>query len=172
MDIQSSLSTRPFLERKRRARINKCLEELKELMVFALEQERGEGAVRLEKADILEVTVRHMRKLRAVHSLTLTPSTTYAQRFRSGFTTCATEARQFIASPASGFEPQKATAVVSYLSERLEQLASLPPSEFFQRQSSFIRFTDSTEDLGAEDCFDDDVDNGGHIPLDLSHKGN
>ena len=175
MDIQSSLlSTRPLLERKRRARINKCLEELKELMVFALEQEeRGEGAVRLEKADILEVTVRHMRKLRAVHSLTLTPSTTYAQRFRSGFTTCAAEARQFIASPASGFEPQKATAVVSYLSERLEQLASLPPSGFFQRQSSFSNFTDSTEDLGAESCFDDDVDDGGrHIPLDLSQKGN
>jgi hypothetical protein len=160
MDIQSSLpSTRPLLERKRRARINKCLEELKELMVFALEQEeRGEGAVRLEK-------------LRAVHSLTLTPSTTYAQRFRSGFTTCAAEAREFIASPASGFEPQKATAVVSYLSERLEQLASLPPSGFFQRQSSFSRFTDSTEDLGAEDCFDD-MDDGGHIPLDLSQKGN
>jgi len=128
MDIQSSLlSTRPLLERKRRARINKCLEELKELMVFALEQEeRGEGAVRLEKADILEVTVRHMRKLRAVHSLTLTPSTTYAQRFRSGFTACAGEVGRFIAAPSSGFDHQAARAIVSRLSDCVRTVEAMP----------------------------------------------
>ena len=42
---------KPLLERKRRARINRCLDELKELMVFALESE-GESMAKLEKADL------------------------------------------------------------------------------------------------------------------------
>merc|ERR1712218_748548 len=54
---------KPMLERKRRARINKCLDELKDLMVAALQQD-GESITKLEKADVLELTVRHLRKLK------------------------------------------------------------------------------------------------------------
>jgi hairy-and-enhancer-of-split protein len=54
---------KPMLERKRRARINRCLDELKELMVVALQSE-GENVSKLEKADILELTVQHLHKLR------------------------------------------------------------------------------------------------------------
>ena len=54
---------KPLLERKRRARINKCLDELKDLMVYALQSE-GESITKLEKADVLELTVNHMRKLK------------------------------------------------------------------------------------------------------------
>merc|ERR1711935_1118432 len=54
---------KPMLERKRRARINACLEELKELMVFALQTE-GESISKLEKADVLELTVKHLRRLK------------------------------------------------------------------------------------------------------------
>ena len=53
---------KPLIEKKRRARINACLDELKELMVCALETE-GESMSKLEKADVLELTVRHLRKL-------------------------------------------------------------------------------------------------------------
>ncbi|XP_031837194.2 uncharacterized protein LOC116429002 isoform X2 [Nomia melanderi] len=54
--------TKPLLERKRRARINKCLDELKNLMIDALETEE-EDISKLEKADILELTVRHLQRL-------------------------------------------------------------------------------------------------------------
>jgi len=54
---------KPLLERKRRARINKCLDELKDLMVHALQSE-GESITKLEKADVLELTVRHLQKLK------------------------------------------------------------------------------------------------------------
>nr|CAD7604104.1 unnamed protein product [Timema genevievae] len=64
---------KPMLERKRRARINRCLDELKELMV-------------------------HLHKLRAHRSLRLTPEAAYADRFRAGFTHCAAEVSQYIAS--------------------------------------------------------------------------
>ena len=41
--------TKPLLERKRRARINKCLDELKDIMTVALQAE-GENVSKLEKA--------------------------------------------------------------------------------------------------------------------------
>ena len=59
---------KPLLERKRRARINTCLDELKDLMVDALQQE-GESITKLEKADVLELTVRHLRKLKRQRTL-------------------------------------------------------------------------------------------------------
>ena len=129
MDGQSSLTvSRPLLERKRRARINACLEELKELMVYWLEQEGG-GAVRLEKADILEVTVRHMRRLKAARSLCVTPGTTYAHRFSTGFAACAAEVGSYLASPASGFDQQAAKVMVCRIGEfarTVESMASSP----------------------------------------------
>ena len=86
---------KPLLERKRRARINKCLDELKDLMVGALQME-GESITKLEKADVLELTVRHLRKLKKQNALGLTPEATYAGRFRAGYTHCAQEVSKLI----------------------------------------------------------------------------
>lgn len=91
---------KPMLERKRRARINRCLDELKDLMVCALQAE-GENVAKLEKADILELTVRHLHSLRAVRRLTLTPESSYADRFREGFTQCAQEVSTFLSTPVA-----------------------------------------------------------------------
>ncbi|KAH0566908.1 enhancer of split mgamma protein-like [Cotesia glomerata] len=92
--------TKPMLERKRRARINRCLEELKDLMVDALETE-GENISKLEKADILELTVRYLQRLQASRaSGTSTPSeeTLAESRWQSGFGQCAAEACKYLAS--------------------------------------------------------------------------
>jgi len=59
---------KPLLERKRRARINKCLDELKDIMTGCL-QAQGENVSKLEKADILELTVRHLRNLNQARKL-------------------------------------------------------------------------------------------------------
>ena len=72
---------KPLLERKRRARINKCLDELKDLMVSALQKD-GESITKLEKADVLELTVRHLRKLKSHGALGLRPSS--SNRYLSG----------------------------------------------------------------------------------------
>ena len=74
---------KPLLERKRRARINRCLDDLKDIMVAALQSE-GESITKLEKADVLELTVRHLRKLKEQNALGLTPQATYAGRWRVG----------------------------------------------------------------------------------------
>merc|ERR1712210_158150 len=80
---------KPLIERKRRARINSCLDELKDLMVFAMQSE-GESISKLEKADVLELTVKHLRKLKRQQMLAVNPSLDM-DRFRAGYTQCATE---------------------------------------------------------------------------------
>ena len=59
---------KPIIEKRRRERINSHLEELKNLVC-------GNTRSKLEKADILELTVNHLRKLIAAQRRSL-PSTT------------------------------------------------------------------------------------------------
>merc|ERR1712203_289564 len=87
---------KPLLERKRRARINSCLEELKDLMVGALQTE-GESIAKLEKADVLELTVRHLQKLKRQQMLALNPALDL-DRYHAGYTACATEVSRCLAS--------------------------------------------------------------------------
>ncbi|KAK7574313.1 hypothetical protein V9T40_011504 [Parthenolecanium corni] len=85
---------KPMLERKRRARINRCLDELKELMLTALQSE-GENVSKLEKADILEMTVRHLHKLKS-QRLGLGPDSMSTDRFLAGFIHCTHEVSQYL----------------------------------------------------------------------------
>ncbi|XP_029038495.1 enhancer of split mbeta protein [Osmia lignaria lignaria] len=120
---------KPMLERKRRARINRCLDELKDLMVTALQAE-GENVAKLEKADILELTVRHLHTLRAARRLTLTPENSYADRFRDGFTQCAQEVSSFLSTPvAAAVHPAAGAQLMRHLGgclRRLEGPAASP----------------------------------------------
>ncbi|XP_061379371.1 transcription factor HES-4-like [Danaus plexippus] len=84
--------TKPLLERKRRARINRCLDELKDLMVGALEID-DDNLSKLEKADILELTVNHLTKLHRPKDPVME-----AKKFQAGFGQCAAEACRFIMS--------------------------------------------------------------------------
>ena len=120
--MQYKKITKPLLERKRRARINACLDELKvshyflvcdkyrnlvylqDIMTGCLQTE-GENVSKLEKADILELTVRHIQKLSASPSglglggLGLSQPRNPVEdiaRFRQGYSHCATEAAQFL----------------------------------------------------------------------------
>ncbi|KAL0275223.1 UNVERIFIED_CONTAM: hypothetical protein PYX00_003150 [Menopon gallinae] len=107
---------KPMLERKRRARINRCLDELKELMVAALQAE-GENVSKLEKADILELTVSHLHKLRRQHALSLAPEASYADRFRAGFTQCAAEVSMYLATvpAAATVDPTSSAKLLQHL---------------------------------------------------------
>ncbi len=86
---------KPLLERKRRARINKCLDELKDIMTVAL-QAQGENVSKLEKADILELTVKHLHKLQQSQRLLPRNPLEEVQRFQAGYSTCAQEAASFL----------------------------------------------------------------------------
>jgi len=116
---------KPMLERKRRARINKCLDELKDLMVVTLESE-GEHVTRLEKADILELTVSHLQKLKQQRKLaaangTTTPTMSQAEGFRSGYIHAVNEVSRSLAEmPAMNVN--LGTQLMTHLGQRLNQL--------------------------------------------------
>uniref|UniRef100_A0A1A9X2N9 BHLH domain-containing protein n=1 Tax=Glossina brevipalpis TaxID=37001 RepID=A0A1A9X2N9_9MUSC len=122
---------KPMLERKRRARINKCLDELKDIMVECLTQE-GEHITRLEKADILELTVEHMKKLRAQKQLRLTTSSqdtklTIAESFRAGYIHAANEVSKTLAS-VPGVSVDLGTQLMTHLGHRLNYLQVIVPT--------------------------------------------
>ena len=109
---------KPLLERKRRARINGCLDELKDLMVFALQAE-GESITKLEKADVLELTVRHLRKLKRQQMLALNPGLDL-DRFHAGYTACATEVSKCLAS--TGVDITVGSRLMSHLGHKLNTI--------------------------------------------------
>ncbi|KAH8382526.1 hypothetical protein KR009_003994 [Drosophila setifemur] len=125
---------KPLLERKRRARINKCLDDLKDLMVECLQQE-GEHVTRLEKADILELTVDHMRKLKQRGGLSLqavgsggsgaspppaATSTAHVESFRSGYVHAADQITQVLLQTQQTDEIGR--KIMKFLSTRLIEL--------------------------------------------------
>ncbi|XP_014262489.1 enhancer of split mgamma protein-like [Cimex lectularius] len=97
---------KPMLERKRRARINRCLDELKELMVTALQSE-GENVSKLEKADILELTVRHLQSLRRVEQ--------GGNRYEEGWSACLEQVTRFLREGKAGVGPEEAVRLVRHL---------------------------------------------------------
>ena len=111
---------KPLLERKRRARINACLDELKDLMVFALQTE-GENISKLEKADVLELTVRHLQKLKRQQMLALNPALDL-DRFHAGYTACATEVSKCLAS--TGVDITVGSRLMSHLGHKLHTIES------------------------------------------------
>lgn len=119
---------KPLLERKRRARINKCLDNLKDIMVNTLQSE-GESITKLEKADVLELTVKHLRKLKRQNALGLTPQATYAGRFRAGYSHCAQEVSKFMSQQSSiEIDTHASARLLSHLSGCIHALESMPPS--------------------------------------------
>lgn len=122
---------KPLLERKRRARINRCLDELRDLLVSALQQQ-GEAVTRLEKADILELTVRHVRRLSQRRRLALpTPAVKHQQecedvaKFQQGFVAAAQQVQNFLMNTNS-LEPTVSTRLLSHLTNYATSITPSP----------------------------------------------
>ncbi|CAH0715672.1 unnamed protein product, partial [Brenthis ino] len=79
-------SNKPIMEKRRRARINNCLNELKALILDAMKKDPARHS-KLEKADILEMTVKHLEGLRS--------EGTSPDRFKAGYRHCLSEVAKF-----------------------------------------------------------------------------
>ncbi|KAF6109026.1 hes family bHLH transcription factor 2 [Phyllostomus discolor] len=77
-------SLKPLLEKRRRARINESLRQLKGIILPLLGKESSSHS-KLEKADILEMTVRFLRELPASFcpEAAPTPSDSYLEGYRA-----------------------------------------------------------------------------------------
>jgi hairy-and-enhancer-of-split protein len=127
---------KPMLERKRRARINRCLDELKELMVAALQAE-GENVSKLEKADILEMTVSHLHKLRRQQRLANANPVIHEDRFRAGFTHAANEVSRILAS-IPGVDITLGTKLMTHLGMSLNSLDKNRPLSIQTQQNTLF----------------------------------
>lgn len=67
------------------------------VLLFIFFQTDGEENItKLEKADILELTVRHFHNLKRQNKFYVKPEQNYADRFRDGFSQCAKEVTKFL----------------------------------------------------------------------------
>lgn len=108
--------TKPLLERKRRARMNLYLDELKDLIVETME-EKGEHITKLEKADILEMTVTFLKGRNDAASAESTKS----EKFRAGYTQAAYEVSRVFAS-IPGIDVKFGTNLMKHLGYKLKEV--------------------------------------------------
>uniref|UniRef100_A0A3B4G3A1 Transcription cofactor HES-6-like n=1 Tax=Pundamilia nyererei TaxID=303518 RepID=A0A3B4G3A1_9CICH len=90
-DLVTFLQLRkPLIERKRRERINNCLDQLKETVIGAFLFSRQQS--KLEKADILEMTVKHLQNIQnnKVNGLEA------QQRYSTGYIQCMHEVHNML----------------------------------------------------------------------------
>ncbi|GAB6023693.1 oxysterol-binding protein hes1 [Chamberlinius hualienensis] len=115
---------KPLLERRRRARINGCLNELRNFILEATKQENSQAS-KLEKADILEMTVHYLKML--LRQQCVASSRTNVMelgRFRAGYTECANEVSACV-SVMSNVNPAIRGRLLTHLSKCLNQLDSM-----------------------------------------------
>nr|XP_056706137.1 transcription cofactor HES-6-like isoform X2 [Euleptes europaea] len=83
---------KPLIERKRRERINNCLDQLKETVVGAFQLDQS----KLEKADILEMTVKHLQNIQNSKIMDSTLGLEAQQRYSTGYIQCMHEVHNLL----------------------------------------------------------------------------
>ncbi|EZA59517.1 Transcription factor HES-4 [Ooceraea biroi] len=97
MDIKESFlcvffqANKPLMEKRRRARINQSLAALKALILDSARLENTKHS-KLEKADILELTVRHLQRQRSLAQPGLS-------RYKAGYQDCSREVSRYLDAP-------------------------------------------------------------------------
>ncbi|KAA8593767.1 hairy-related 8.2 [Etheostoma spectabile] len=83
---------KPLIERKRRERINNCLDQLKETVIGAFRIDQS----KLEKADILEMTVKHLENIQSSKLNDPTVSLEAQQKYSTGYIQCMHEVHNML----------------------------------------------------------------------------
>ncbi|XP_067398917.1 transcription factor HES-1 [Emydura macquarii macquarii] len=117
-------SSKPIMEKRRRARINESLSQLKTLILDALKKDSSRHS-KLEKADILEMTVKHLRNLqRAQMTAALSTDPTVLGKYRAGFGECMNEVTRFL-STCEGVNAEVRTRLLGHLASCMAQINAM-----------------------------------------------
>ncbi|CAL8281128.1 unnamed protein product [Lota lota] len=114
-------SSKPLMEKRRRARINESLGQLKTLILDALKKDSSRHS-KLEKADILEMTVKHLRglqRIRMTAAVNTDPSS--LGKYRAGFSECVGEVTRFL-STCEGVSAEVRTRLLGHLAACVSQI--------------------------------------------------
>jgi len=113
---------KPVMEKRRRARINRCLEELKGLV-----PDLTISGARVDKADVLEMTVEHLTKMRQKRRDVRPPPAAQSnphQQFSQGYQQCMAEVTRLMMSSSVD------QSVTSKLVDHLTQRSAAPIRQF------------------------------------------
>ncbi|XP_028847659.1 hairy-related 8a [Denticeps clupeoides] len=116
---------KPLIEKRRRERINCSLEQLKGIMVDAYNLDQS----KLEKADVLEITVQHMEGLqRGQGAGSPAPSMTFEsrQRYSSGYIQCMHEVHNLLLS-CPGMDKTLGARLLNHLLKSLPHISAESP---------------------------------------------
>ncbi|ELV09438.1 Transcription factor HES-1 [Tupaia chinensis] len=117
-------SSKPIMEKRRRARINESLSQLKTLILDALKKDSSRHS-KLEKADILEMTVKHLRNLqRAQMTAALSTDPSVLGKYRAGFSECMNEVTRFL-STCEGVNTEVRTRLLGHLANCMTQINAM-----------------------------------------------
>ncbi|XP_071383766.1 hairy-related 8a, partial [Centroberyx affinis] len=110
---------KPLIEKRRRERINCSLEQLKGIMVDAYNLDHS----KLEKADVLEVTVQHMEGLQRGQAAGSVAGFESHQRYSSGYIQCMHEVHNLLLS-CPGMDKTLGARLLNHLLQSLPPLSS------------------------------------------------
>ncbi|XP_058463437.1 protein deadpan [Malaya genurostris] len=111
-------TNKPIMEKKRRARINNYLNDLKALLLEAMKKDPIRHS-KLEKADILDLTVKHLQDLeRRKLAIAMAVDPTVADKFKSGFNECIDEIDKYL-NTVPGVDSGMKTRISSHLKNYL-----------------------------------------------------
>ncbi|KAH7644063.1 transcription factor hes-1 -like [Dermatophagoides farinae] len=121
--------SKPLMEKRRRARINQCLSQLKTIVVDSAGQYTQNNKCKLEKADILELTVNYVKQLHQEHMEQKQQSTGKIDddQYMAGYSECVRQMCEYLT---------KNQSKISY--------------------ESIMKHDDSQQPRRQQDCFDDD----------------
>ncbi|XP_029841480.1 transcription factor HES-4 [Ixodes scapularis] len=154
-------ATKPIMEKRRRARINQCLTELKALILDALNKDPSRHS-KLEKADILEMTVRHLQNVqRQQMTAALATDPAVMGKFRAGFAECATEVSRYVTRLES-VEPHLRQRLVGHLSTCVSGLSGSGPASPLGAGSGLLISPLSVQIPGLGDVNNNNNGNSGH----------
>uniref|UniRef100_A0A4X1VPH4 Hes related family bHLH transcription factor with YRPW motif like n=2 Tax=Sus scrofa TaxID=9823 RepID=A0A4X1VPH4_PIG len=123
--MQARKKRRGIIEKRRRDRINSSLSELRRLVPTAFEKQ---GSSKLEKAEVLQMTVDHLKMLHATGGTGFFDARALAVDFRSiGFRECLTEVIRYLGvleGPSSRTDPVR----IRLLSHLNSYAAEMEPS--------------------------------------------
>uniref|UniRef100_A0A1A8RE59 Hairy-related 9 n=1 Tax=Nothobranchius rachovii TaxID=451742 RepID=A0A1A8RE59_9TELE len=129
-------SSKPIMEKRRRARINESLLQLKTLILDALKKDSSRHS-KLEKADILEMTVKHLRNLQRVQMSALSADATVLSKYRAGFNECTNEVTRFL-STSEGVSVEVRSRLLNHLSSCMSQMMPVSYSQQAPSQQAHL----------------------------------
>ncbi|XP_030842666.1 transcription factor HES-1 isoform X2 [Strongylocentrotus purpuratus] len=114
-------SSKPLMEKRRRARINDCLTELQTILDALNPENNSTRQNKREKADILEQTVKLVKQLRQ-HGIrgNHPPDPNTQVQFRSGFNECMATVTQFLSANNGSLNGEAKAGLMSHLANSLQ----------------------------------------------------